>query len=175
MRICRHLVLEDKRTNYLRAASARCFFPLSLSNSHTATVERERRKGDLVAPGGGGGLFHLRWPMCRWEGAETAGLLPVGGGCRVLGPSTSRFRFPGVDDEAVAAAMLRRNKSSRALPRLGGASLRRYRRARGGSAPAVELMYRRSSPSARRPVRQVSTAALQSFVAMEFRLIWGRR
>ena len=102
-------------------------FVPSLELSCTATVERERRKGDLVAPGGGGGLFRLRWPMCRWEGAETAGLLPVGGGCRVLGPSTSRFRFPGVDDEAVAAAMLRRNKSSRALPRPGGASLQRYR------------------------------------------------
>ena len=102
-------------------------FVRSLELSRTATVERERRKGDLVAPGGGGGLFRLRWPMCRWEGAETADLLPVGGGCRVLGLSTSRVRFPGIADEVVAAAMLRRNKSSRALPRPGGASLRRYR------------------------------------------------
>jgi len=96
--------------------------------------------------------------MCRWEGAETAGLLPVGGGCRVLGPSISRVRFPGFADEVVAVvAMLRWNKFSRALPRPGGASLRRHQRARGGSALAVELMYRRSSPSARRPVREVSS------------------
>jgi len=96
--------------------------------------------------------------------------LPVGGGCRVLGPSTSRFRFSGVDDEAVAAAMLRRNKSSRALPRPGGVSLRHHRRARGGCAPAVELMYRRSSPSARRPVREVSSIGFW-FVGTE--AAWG--
>ena len=66
--------------------------------------------------------------------------------------------------------MLRRNKSSRALPRPGGVSLRRHRRARGGCAPAVELMYRRSSPSARRPVREVSSIGFW-FVGTE--AAWG--
>ena len=151
-------------------------FVSSLELSRAATVVRggggEKAARSLPAEMAVSSAFDgLSAIRRRWRSLDS----PVGGGRKDLGPSTSRVRFPGIADEVVAAAMLRRNKSSRALPRPGGVSLRRHRRARGGCAPAVELMYRRSSPSARRPVRQVSTAALQSFVEMEFRLIWGRR
>ena len=88
--------------------------------------------------------------------AGTAGLLLAGVvGCS-LGPMVSRVRFPGVSGEAAATAAPRWNKSSRALPRPFGASLRCHRRARGGGAPVVELVYRRCSPAARRPEREVS-------------------
>ena len=94
--------------------------------------------------------------------AETAVLSPTGRVGSSLGPRVSRVRVPGVSGEATAAAALRGNKSSRALPRPFGVSLRRHRRARGGGAPAVELLFRRSSPAARRPVREVSLLAFCS-------------
>jgi len=78
--------------------------------------------------------------------AETARLSSVDKGCRVLGPGRSRFRFSSIGDETVAAAALRGNKSSRALPRPGGALLQCCRRARGGGAPFVEPLYRRPAP-----------------------------
>ncbi|RLN39156.1 hypothetical protein C2845_PM01G22140 [Panicum miliaceum] len=65
----------------------------------------------------------------------------------------------GVGGEAMAAAALSRNKSSRALPRSCGAPLRRHRRARGGGAPGVEPVYRRCSPAVRRPGREVRALA----------------
>ena len=112
------------------------------------------RKGDPVAAGGVGGLLRLRWPAGHREVAGTAGLLLAGVvGCS-LGPRVSRVRFPGVSGEAAAAP--RWNKSSRALSHPFGASLRCYQRARGGGAPVVELVYRRCSPAARRPEREVS-------------------
>jgi len=119
----------------------------------------EGEKGDLGAVGGDGGLLRLRWPAGCREVAETASLSPAGGGGSSLGPRVSRVRVPGVSGEATAAAALRGNKSSRALPRPFGVSLRRHRRACGGGAPAVELLVRRSSPAARRPVREVSLRA----------------
>ena len=83
---------------------------------------------------------------------ETAGSLSVGGS-----PSRSMVRFP--------AAWSRRRRrihgirSSRAHPHLGGAPLRHRRRVRGGGAPSVEPVYRRSLPVASRPVREVSSPA----------------
>ena len=89
--------------------------------------------------------------------AEADGISPVGVGDRLISPSASRFRFSGVGGEAAAAS--RWNKSSRALPRPRGALLRRQRRARGGGAPRVELLYR-SRPSAfHRPSGKVSSLA----------------
>jgi hypothetical protein len=65
----------------------------------------------VVAAGGDGGLFHLRWPPCHREVSETVDLLPVGGvGLRVGFPS-SRIRFPDLVGKAAASAMSR-NKSS---------------------------------------------------------------
>ena len=63
---------------------------------------REGRKDDSVAVGKDGGLLRLRWPEGRREVAETADLLLDGGGCRVLGPSTSKVRFPSVSGDAAA-------------------------------------------------------------------------
>ena len=80
---------------------------------------REAKKGDLIAAGGVGGLFRLRWPAGR---REVVSLLPAGGVGGSLGPRVSRFRFPGGASEAVAAVS-QRNKSSRTLPHLVGAPL----------------------------------------------------
>ena len=132
-----------------------------LEGSRPATVDRGGKKGDLGAVGGDGGLLRLRWPAGHREVAETASLSPAGGGSSIC-PRISRVRVPGVSGEATAAAALRGNKSSRALSRPFGVSLRRHRRARGGGAPAVELLFRRSSPAARRPVREVSLLAFCS-------------
>ena len=134
---------------------------IPLEGSRPATVDRGGEKGDLGAVGGDGGLLRLRWPAGHREVAETASLSPAGGGSSIC-PRVSRVRVPGVSGEATAAAALRGNKSSRALPRPFGVSLRRHRRARGGGAPAVELLFRRSSPAARRPVREVSLLAFCS-------------
>ena len=108
--------------------------------------------GVRIFAGGAGGLSRLRWPSGLREVVETAGPLPVGGS-----PSSrSRVRFPATRPRR------RRNhgiRSSRAHPRLGGALLRRRRRVRGGGAPSVEPVYRRSLPAASRPVREVSSPA----------------
>lgn len=100
-------------------------------------------------PSASGGLWALgcvreRWLSVRW--------------CR-LGTRFSRIWFPGVGGEVEAAATPYRNKSSRVLPPSDGASLRCYRRARGGGAPCVELVYRRCSSTACRPEREVSSSA----------------
>lgn len=50
-------------------------------------------------------------------------------------------------------------RSSRALPHLVGAPLRRRRRARGGCAPGMELLYRSRSPAVHRPRGMVSSSA----------------
>jgi hypothetical protein len=84
---------------------------------------REEKKGDFDTADGDDGLLRLRWPECCRKVAETVDPWPAEVGGR-FGPSRSRVRFPGVDVEAVTAAALR-NKSSQALPRPGGASLRR--------------------------------------------------
>ena len=80
-------------------------------------------------------------------------MTPVGGGR----PSSVRVRFPA------AASRRRRHRhgirSSRALPRLVGAPFRRQRRARGGGAPGVELLYRSRSPAVHRPRGKVSSSA----------------
>lgn len=91
---------------------------------------------------GDGSLFRLRWPEHHREAAETADRSLDGGGCRVLGPSTSRVRFPIVGVEAAAATALRWNKSTRALPRPSGVCLLHHRRARGGGAHYVRNCYR---------------------------------
>ena len=77
-----------------------------------------------VPAGGAGGLSRLRWPPGRREVAETVGLWPAGGGVgSSVGPSVSRVSFP------VSKSRRRRRHhgimSSRVLPRLDGAPLRR--------------------------------------------------
>lgn len=84
--------------------------------------------------------------------------LSFAGGRGRVGPSRSRVWFPSVGVEAEAAAALR-NKSSRALPRPGGTSVRRRRRAYGGGAPSVERLYRSHLATTCRPGGKVSVLA----------------
>jgi hypothetical protein len=58
------------------------------------------------------------------------------------------------------AAALRGNKSSRVHPRPGGAYLRRQRRACGGGAPGVDLLYRRYLLTTPHPSYDVSLLAV---------------
>jgi hypothetical protein len=92
--------------------------------------------------------------------AETAGLPLVSVVCRCFDPSRSRVRFTGIGGETDAVAALRGNKSSRFLPRPGGAYIRRQRRACEGGAPRLELLYRRCLPATRRPAWEVSSWAI---------------
>ena len=109
----------------------------SLEPSLPATVERGR-SGRTGLRRRAGGLPRLRWPMGLHEAVETAGLLPVGG----EGPSSSRVRFPATWSRWRRRRRRQGIRSSRALPRLGGALLRRRRRVRGGGVGLHRLMYR---------------------------------
>lgn len=110
---------------------------------------REEKASAPVAAGGAGGLPRLRWPSGLCEVVETAVLPPVGSGR----PSNVRVRFP-------AAAAASWNKVlPRSPPRLVGSPLRRRRRARGGCAPGMELLYRSRSPAVHRPRGMVSSSA----------------
>jgi len=111
-----------------------------LEGSRPATVDRGEKKATSVpsaetavssASDGPRGI--VRWPRPLLSRRR------VGGSS--ICPRVSRVRVPGVSGEVTAAAALRGNKSSRALPRPFGVSLRRHRRARGGGAPAVELLF----------------------------------
>jgi len=120
---------------------------------------REASERASVLAGGAGGLSRLRWPPRRREVAETVGLLPAGGGVgSSIGPRVSRVSFP-----ASKSRRRRRRRhgimSSRVLPRLDGAPLRRRRRARGGGVPGVDPLYRSPRPAA---CRQVSPLAFCS-------------
>jgi len=95
----------------------------------------------LLFPSASGGLWALG---CVWEQRLYARR------CR-LDPSSSRFRFLA----AVSRWQRRRClgiRSSRALPCLDGASLRRCRRVRGGGFPQVDPLFRSLWTVARRQV-----------------------
>jgi hypothetical protein len=132
-----HLFFKCKGVRHVWATPQR----RSLSKALTQLQLTEGKKGISVTAGGDGGLFRLRWPAGRREVAETAGLSPAGGVVCSLGPSLSRFRFPGDASEAVAAASWR-NKSSRILPHPIGAPLWQRWQVRGGGAPCVEFLCR---------------------------------
>jgi len=111
---------------------------------------REANPGAPVSAGGAGGLLRLRRPGGRREVAETVGSLPTGGVGGRLGPSVSRFAFPGGVGGTAAAASLW-NKSSWASPRPVGALLRCRWRAYGGGSPSLEPLYRSRPAVVRRP------------------------
>ncbi|CAO2187505.1 unnamed protein product, partial [Urochloa humidicola] len=91
---------------------------------------------------------------------------------RRLGPRASRVRF-------LAAASRRRRRrrqgirSSRVLPRLGGASLRLRQRTRGGGALDVEFLYR--SPPATRWLTGEARVAREDFGCRWRVCVHGRR
>jgi hypothetical protein len=109
------------------------------------------KKGGTVAAGRDGGLFHLRWPLCRWKVSETVDLLPVGGVGPRLGFPSSRVKFPDLVGNVAASAMSR-NKFSLDRPRPVGVPLRRRRRASGGGVPPVNPLYRSPGLVLRRPL-----------------------
>lgn len=82
-------------------------------------------------------LSQLRWPECRCQVVEAAGLLPGSGSLGFsLGPRVSRFRFLSVSGEAMAvAATLFHNKFSWVLRHPFGVPLWHQRRAHGGDVP----------------------------------------
>ena len=93
--------------------------------------------------------------------------MPAGGGVgSSLGPRVSRVRFP-----ASKSRRRRRRQgimSSRALPRLDGAPLRRCRRARGGGVPGVDPLYRSPRPAARRQVSPLAFCSMDPGQAVGF-------
>jgi len=125
--------------------TGRAHFP-SLEPSRLVTVgegekgRRGRHRRGLRSLPPAFGPFRLQWPVGRPEVVGTAVPSPVSVGGS--GPSRSRSSCPCAAGEAMAAAALLWNKSSRSLPRPFGVPLRRHRRARGGGAPRVECLYR---------------------------------
>ena len=129
--------------------------------------EASERASVPAGSGGAGGLSRLRWPPGRREVAETVGLLPAGGGVgSSISPRVSRVSFP-------ASKSRRRRRrlgimSSRVLPRLDGAPLRRRRRARGGGVPGVDPLYRSPWPAARRHVSPLAFCSVDLGQAVGF-------
>jgi len=133
-----------QRIDCLARLSELLFLSRTLSSRYCL---REEKASAPVAAGGAGGLPRLRWPSGLCEVVETA-VLPrsVVVVLVVLGLGFRRRRHRhGI-------------RSSRAHPHLVGAPLRRRRRARGGGAPGVELLYRSRSPAVHRPRGMVSSS-----------------
>ena len=133
---------------------------------------REAKGGARVVAGQASGLPRLRWPSGLCDVMET--VAPVGG----VGPCSVRVRFPVL---RLRRRRRRRHvgiRSSRPLPRHGGALLRRHRRVRGGGVRLCRSVYRslcrwvprRHTETAVPAARFIKDAAAASGVAVRGRV-----